>query len=115
MKVPYRFKVVYDILPEAEKNLPICIIDDKRYTWKEVYKELEDESYLGKKMLVILTTMKFIPTIKEWIMTCRTRDICYQCGDGLICPSCDSDKIDIEELCQDSARDSAEARREAYD
>lgn len=114
MKVPYRFKAVFDILPEAEKDLPICILEGKRYTWKEVYKELEDESYLGKRMLAQLISYRFVFTVGEWATKCKAKGVCDDCGTELVCPRCDLDDP-IEDVNQDSARDQAETRREAHD
>jgi hypothetical protein len=45
------FKRLFSILPPAERRLPIVKIDNKLYTWEEVYKEVIKSSKLADKML----------------------------------------------------------------
>lgn len=43
-----RFRKVYAHLPEAEREMPIIIVDDVKMSWEKVYKEITKETELGK-------------------------------------------------------------------
>lgn len=43
-----RFRKVYSILPEKEKTMVIVVVDDKEYTWEEAYRQIKENSELGK-------------------------------------------------------------------
>ena len=45
-----RFRKVFSIIPESEKNKPIVVIDDKPISWIEAHKEISENTELGKKI-----------------------------------------------------------------
>lgn len=55
-----RFRKVYAHLPEAEREMPIIIVNDVKMSWEKVYKELITETILGKKIQKRLEEMDII-------------------------------------------------------
>jgi len=45
-----RFRKVYSHLPEAERELPIVIVNDERISWEKAYKEIVGKTRLGKEI-----------------------------------------------------------------
>jgi len=45
------FKRLFSILPPAERKLPIVKVNNRFYTWEEIYSEVKKSSRLASKML----------------------------------------------------------------
>ena len=55
-----RFEKVYFNVPEAEKKLIIVILDDKKITWEEAYREIKKNTPLGKAIMDKLIKQEII-------------------------------------------------------
>ena len=55
-----RFVKVYNSLPLAERNLPCCVIDDEAVSWKLAYKEIKEDTELGKRIQDELERLELI-------------------------------------------------------
>jgi hypothetical protein len=55
-----KFKRIFSSLPLSEKKLPIVKINNRFYTWEEIYKEIKKKSVLSEKMLEQLKKMGLV-------------------------------------------------------
>lgn len=55
-----RFQKVYDKIPLKERDLPVVVIDDEEITWGKAFKEIEDDTELGKEIIEKLIEMEII-------------------------------------------------------
>lgn len=55
-----RFRKVYSVLPEAERNLTVVAIDKKSITWKKAFDEIMKDTNLGKRIQKRLEQLKLI-------------------------------------------------------
>ena len=54
------FLKAYSNLPEDERNQIIVIIDGRSYTWNRAYDEIQQNTELGKKILIKLERLGII-------------------------------------------------------
>jgi hypothetical protein len=52
-----KFLKVYANLPEPEREQVIAIIDNKTYSWNVAFREIDQDTELGKKILKKLEIM----------------------------------------------------------
>lgn len=55
-----KFRKVFSLLPEAERKLIVVVIDNKLMTWEATYKEIKENTELGKKMQKKLEDLNII-------------------------------------------------------
>ena len=55
-----RFVKTYNGLPLAERDLPAVVIDDEAISWKLAYKEIKENTELGKIIQAKLEEMELI-------------------------------------------------------
>ena len=55
-----RFTKVYNNLPIPERDLVCVVIDDDGITWRLAYKEIKDDTELGKRIQKKLEDLKLI-------------------------------------------------------
>lgn len=55
-----RFVKVYNSLPLAERNMPAVVIDGEGISWKLCYKEIKEDTELGKRIQAELEKLKLI-------------------------------------------------------
>ncbi|MCD6371163.1 MAG: hypothetical protein J7L39_00400 [Candidatus Aenigmarchaeota archaeon] len=56
-KLVERFRIVFSRLPPGERKLPIVKVDKKFFTWEEAYKEIKNNTKVGKEILKKLKKM----------------------------------------------------------
>jgi len=55
-----RFRKVYALLPEAEKQLTVVVIDDKNINWDKAHEEITKNTPLGNDIQRKLEELKII-------------------------------------------------------
>jgi len=55
-----RFRKVYSLLPDREKNLIVIVIDNRKYAWEEAYSEIVKNTDIGKSIQKKLEKLNII-------------------------------------------------------